>query len=154
MASTSTHRPFLLVAPGLLALASTACSSGSDVTAADGPESEDPPGSALPLSIGGRASADGESVFEISVNCAAALDLTAERLAQMADNPRSEEIALLGRAEDHFEARAEGAQADDPDIITSPAAAIARRRNEKADEASEQAQLAIACLRRFGDEVG
>lgn len=135
-------------------LATAACSQADDAVSADAPESDDPPRAALPLSIGGRAAAEGESVFEISVNCAAALDLTAERLAQMVTNPASDEIALLGRAEDHFEARAEDASANDPEIITSPTAAIARRRNEKIDQTSEQAQLAIACLRRFGDEVG
>ena len=117
-------------------------------------EQIDPPGAALPLSIGGQAAAEGEGLFDISVNCAAALDLTAERLAQMSSNPRSQEIALLGRAEDHFEARAEDAKAADAEIIGSTTAAIARRRNEKADETTEQAQLAIACLRRFGDDVG
>jgi len=114
----------------------------------------DPPGAALPLSIGGQAAAEGEGLFDISVNCAAALDLTAERLAQMSSNPRSREIALLGRAEDHFEARADDAKAADSEIAGSTEAAIARRRNEKADETTEQAQLAIACLRRFGDDVG
>ncbi len=116
-------------------------------------EQTDPPGAALPLSIGGQAAAEGEGLFDISVNCAAALDLTAGRLAQMSSNPRSQEIALLGRAEEHFESRAEEAKATDPEVVGSTTAAIARRRNEKADETTEQAQLAIACLRRFGDDV-
>lgn len=107
----------------------------------------------MPLSIGREATEEGDGLFEIAVHCAAALDLTAERLAQMSDNPQSREIALLGRAEDHFEARAEDAKATATDVVGSTAAAIARRRNEKADETTEQAQLAIACLRRFGNDV-
>ncbi|QUL37316.1 hypothetical protein [Erythrobacter sp. JK5] len=146
--------PISLFAPCLIALAMTACSSGGGGAAVPEPEASDPPGAALPLSIGGQAAAEGEGTFEIAVNCAAALDLTAERLAQMSANPQSREIALLGRAEDHFETRAQAAQAADPDIIVSPAAAIARRRTEKAESTTEQAQLAIACLRRFGDDVG
>ncbi|MEM9500335.1 MAG: hypothetical protein AAF941_00685 [Pseudomonadota bacterium] len=154
MAFPFINRPISILIPCLALLTTVACSSADEATTADAPENEDPPGAALPLSIGGRAAAEGESVFEISVNCAAALDLTAERLAQMVTNSASDEIALLGRAKNHFEARAEDAGASDPEIITSPAAAIARRRNEKIDETSEQAQLAIACLRQFGDEVG
>lgn len=130
-----------------------ACSSGGSSTEAPTAAESDPPGAALPLSIGGQAAAEGEGLFEIAVNCAAALDLTAERLAQMSSNPRSREIALLGRAEDHFEARAEDARAEDSDVVGSTEAAIARRRNEKVEETTEQAQLAIACLRRFGDDV-
>ena len=138
----------------IMLLGVSACSSGGSSPETPSTEESDPRGSALPLSIGGQAAAEGEGLFEISVNCAAALDLTAERLAQMSSNPRSREIALLGRAEDHFEARAEDAREQDTDVIGSTEAAIARRRNEKLDDTTEQAQLAIACLRRFGDDVG
>lgn len=147
------RRPVLLLAPCVMAVGLSACSSGQDAATRPGSESNDPPGAALPLSIGGQAAEEGDGLFEIAVNCAAALDQTAERLAQMSSNPQSREIALLGRAEDHFEARAEGARSSDPEIVGSTAAAIARRRNEKADDTTEQAQLAIACLRRFGNDV-
>ncbi len=145
-------RTFLVFS--VVLLGASACSSGGSSPEAPSASESDPPGAALPLSIGGQAAAEGEGLFEISVNCAAALDLTAERLAQMSSNPRSREIALLGRAEDHFEARADDARAQDSDVIGSTEAAIARRRSEKAEETTEQAQLAIACLRRFGDDVG
>ncbi|MEM8724879.1 MAG: hypothetical protein AAGE86_05070 [Pseudomonadota bacterium] len=147
------HRPFLLLAPCLIALAASACTPGKDAASESAAEASDPPGAALPLSIGGKAAQEGEGLFEIAVNCAAAIDLTAERLAQMSSNPQTREIALLGRAEDHFEARAEDARADASEVVGSVEAAIARRRSEKADETTEQAQLAIACLRRFGNDV-
>ncbi|KPP95489.1 hypothetical protein [Erythrobacter sp. HL-111] len=116
---------------------------------ADGPA--DPPGAALPLSIGNAAPEQGDDAFAAAVNCAAALDLTAERLAQMSAGGASREIDLIGRASDFFTAEAERAGANE---VTSPAAAIARRKRDKAGETTEQAQLAIVCLRRFGEELG
>lgn len=132
------------------------CACGADVPEIEDPGTTtlDPPGAALPLSIGGRAEAAGDDTYTISVNCAAALSLTAERLAQMANDPRSDEIALIGRAEKHFESQAETAQAEVDDAVTSVTAAIARQRQEKSAEITEQAQLAIACLRRFADDIG
>jgi hypothetical protein len=139
--------------PLILVLAS--CSGASDTPDGADNAAEDPPGAALPLSIGGRTETAGDDPFAVAVNCAAALDQTAERLAQMANNPRSEEIALLGRAAKHFEANAnKEAMSGADQTDSSPAAAIARRRQEKTGEMAEQAQLAIACLRRFGDDIG
>lgn len=148
--------PFRARFAGLVILAGVlgACSSGDAPGVDEASPSDDPPGAALPLSIGGRAAAVGEGLFETSVNCAAALDITAERLAQMADNANTREMRLLSRAEEHFTQRADEAQQEDDTIIASAPAAIARRRSEKAGDTREQAQLAIACLRRFGDDVG
>lgn len=113
----------------------------------------DPAGAALPLSIGGRVDAETGDAMEGAVNCAAALGLTAERLASMSDNPLSNEIALIGRAQDFFTDQASDAAAQSETAIGSVEAAIARRRDEKSAEITQQAQLAIACLRRFGDSV-
>jgi hypothetical protein len=137
-----------------LGAALTACSPAESTADAEASAKQDPPGAALPLSIGGRAAAEGAGLYETAINCAAAIEITSERLAQMASNPNSNEINLLDRAKDHFEEQAGKAQADNSEIAGSPAAAIARRRTEKADATKEQAQLAIACLRRFGDDVG
>ncbi|MDJ0643317.1 MAG: hypothetical protein QNJ15_10895 [Erythrobacter sp.] len=149
------NRALLSLAVGAIAVGLSGCSGGDDARASESSiAADDPPGAALPLSIGGQAAEEGDGQFQIAVNCAAALDQTAERLAQMSSNPQSREIALLERAEDHFEVRAEEARSNDSEIVGSTAAAIARRRNEKADATTEQAQLAIACLRRFGNDVG
>jgi len=143
-------RPVFLAAFGLLALA--ACGSDGDrETAEDTATPSAPPGAALPLSIGNAASEEGEDALAAAVNCAAALELTSERLAQMSTGGVSREIDLIGRAKDYFANQAETAASD---TASSPAAAIARRKREKAGETTQQAQLAIACLRRFGDELG
>jgi len=113
----------------------------------------DPEGAALPLSIGGRVEAGDNDMQEVAVNCAAALGITAERLASMSDNPQSAEIVLIGKAEDFFTAEASAAAALDDTAVGSVEAEIARRRVEKSSETTEQAQLAIACLRRYGGEV-
>lgn len=153
--SRKTARPiFKTLAIGPLAVLCAACGGEVAQEVADTGASDDPPGAALPLSIGGRAEAAGDTEFDLAVNCAAALSLTAERLAQMANNPVSDEIALLGRAQRHFETQAGSAQTASDDIVGSATAAIARRRQEEASQSSAQAQLAIACLRRFGDDIG
>lgn len=142
------RRASILVAAAAL----SACGSDApDRSVAVGADAADPPGAALPLSIGNAAGEEGADAFAAAVNCAAALDLTGERLATMAAGGASREIDLISRAKDYFTAQAGGAVADN---VTSPEAAIARRKREKAGETTAQAQLAIACLRRFGDEVG
>ena len=115
-------------------------------------DGEDPAGAALPLSIGGRVADEEGGPYESAVNCAAALDITGESLMQRTNNTSSAEIQLLKRAEAHFKARAEQTRAADGESTST--VAIARRRSEKANDTSQQAQLAIACLRRFGDEIG
>lgn len=137
-----------------LPLALGACSAADEGSQDSAADSADPPGTAQALSIGRQVVAEGEGAFEISVNCAAAIGLTAEKLAQMTSNPRSRELAIMARAEDFFEAQAKEAQAELEGSASSPAAAIARRRSENADSTTEQAQLAMSCLRQFGDQVG
>ncbi|MEO0462631.1 MAG: hypothetical protein AAF127_05845 [Pseudomonadota bacterium] len=147
--------PLRLAAFASLCSLIAACSGAPDTVDADNAAAiakADPPGAALPLSIGGRVAAEGEDAVNVSVNCAAALEQTAEKLASMTDNPRSAEIAMIRQAEDYFSAEAESDIAS-AGIPGSAAAAIARRKGEKADAVTEQAQLAIACLRRYGDEV-
>jgi len=135
-------------------LAFAACSQAPVADASSWPlrddqASNDPAGAALPLSIGGQIQAEGDDALSTAVHCAAALGLTARRLSSVTDNPLSAEIALIGRAEKFFVARANEASLE----TSSVADAVARRREEKASEITEQAQLAIACLRRFGDSA-
>ncbi len=137
------RRMFPAIALVAAALTLSGCSSEPAPTAEADAPSADPAGAALPLSIGGQVAAEGEDDSVVAINCSAALGLTAERLATMTNDPRSAEIALIRQAERYF-AKQAGGPVD---------AAIARRRSEKSNEATEQAQLAIACLRRFGDEV-
>ena len=135
---------------------------------------DDPPGAALPLSIGGRFVVEDDDKVGAAIHCAAALSLTAERLAAMQDPALGAQFAVFESAEAHFldQARtlAVGASPGPDDDLTavmdaemdaemdagSPlkadaiAARVERRREEKSAEVSEQAQLAIACLRRFG----
>ena len=115
--------------------------------------STDPEGAALPLSIGGRVEAEAGDAFSTAVNCAAALSITADRLATVTENPLSNEIALINRAEGFFVDEAEEAAAEGEGAAGSVEANVARRREEKASEITTQAQLAIACLRRFGDSL-
>lgn len=113
----------------------------------------DPEGAALPLSIGGRVEAEEGDDRSAAVNCAAALGITAQRLATVTTNPLSNEIALINRAQDFFIKRAGEADANGDGSAGSVEAAVARRQEEKAAEVTQQAQLAIACLRRFGENV-
>ncbi|MDY7096620.1 MAG: hypothetical protein SXU28_00635 [Pseudomonadota bacterium] len=135
------------------ALLIAGCSSESPLDANAQVAEGDPEGAALPLSIGGAVPDTQGGEMEAAVNCAAALGLTAERLATMTDNARSTEIGLIRQAEDHFIAAAKRAEGSTDIEVGSSQAAIARRRGEKADEATEQAQLAIACLRRYGNAI-
>ncbi|MEM7689159.1 MAG: hypothetical protein AAF291_09065 [Pseudomonadota bacterium] len=135
-----------------------ACSpepAGDPVTslALESAEANDPEGAALPLSIGGRVEAEEGDDRSAAVNCAAALGITAQRLATVTSNPLSNEIALINRAQDFFIARAGEVAASGDGPIGSVEAAVARRQQEKAAEVTQQAQLAIACLRRFGQSV-
>jgi hypothetical protein len=149
-----THPPRPFAGLALIAALLTGCSSPSTDPEEGANRAKDPPGAALALSIGGQAAREGEGLYDTSVNCAIALAITKERLAQTADNPASREVALLKRAEQHFTARAREAFETEDKALTAPAAAIAERRAQKADAVQEQAQLAIACLRRYGDDVG
>jgi len=144
----------LIALPAALALAACGSQGGAPVDQATGSGEELPPGAALPLSIGSAAQEEGDDPFANAVNCAASLDLTAERLAQMSSGPVSREINLMEQAESWFEGRAQDASDAASNSVSSAQAAIARRRREKVDDRTGQAQLAIACLRRYGEEVG
>lgn len=150
---------FILNAPRIMVIAGLCClsaacgdqpSGAADRVAA---ASEDPPGAARPLSIGGAVAAAGDDTLSVAINCAAALEQTAEKLATMTDNPRSAEIAMIRQAEGYFSEEAQGAADTQAGGAGSSDAAIARRKAEKSGEVTEQAQLAIACLRRYGDAV-
>ncbi len=113
----------------------------------------DPPGAALPLSIGGPMPLLASDDRDTAIHCAAALGLTAERLASLSDNPRRSEIAVMRQAEDFFVASAQGSQASPGEADLRVQRAIERHQSEKRDEVAGQAQLAIACLRRFGESA-
>ncbi|MDJ0978425.1 MAG: hypothetical protein QNI87_07800 [Erythrobacter sp.] len=158
----SAAKPGALIVAAIGAAALLLLSGCSRNTEADGmnaavagqaSDSVDPPGAALPLSIGGRVEADADGGFDAAINCAAALNITARRLASVTDNPLSEEIALIVKAQRYFTAEASEAAAADDSLVGSVEAVIASRREAKSAEITQQAQLAIACLRRFGDSV-
>ncbi len=142
-----------IMAAVVAALMVAGCSADPVPAAVPDAPSSDPAGAALPLSIGGQVAEQGDDAMTVAVNCSAALGLTAERLASMTNDPRSSEIALIRRAEGYFADEAEAAASAGDGAAGSTGAVIARRRSEKSNEATEQAQLAIACLRRFGEEV-
>lgn len=88
--------------------------------------------------------------FSNSIQCAAALGLTAQALAAMSDSDSSPHVAQIRLAEKHFLQRALKAPGPAQGDSASVDSAVARERVAKADEVAGQAQLAIACLRRFG----
>jgi hypothetical protein len=135
------------------AFALAACSGGetADANGASVAGRADPPGAALPLSIGDPGENASEDALTAAINCAAALELTSERLAQMASGGASQEIALITRAGDYFTAEA---AREGQNRVSSAEAMIGRRKQEKASETTGQAQLAIACLRRYGEAIG
>ena len=143
--------PRFLALCAFIALPACSAQEAADASGDDAGISADPPGAAVPLSIGNGAPDETGDAFAAAVNCAAALDLTAERLAQMTTGVASREIELMERAGDFFIAEAERLGADK---VTTPAASLARRKQDEAGATRQQAQLAIACLRRYGEEVG
>ena len=60
---------------------------------------------------------------------------------------------MIARARDHFLAEARATALGSDNAASSVAAAVERRSDEKRGEPGAQAQLAIACLRRFGEAV-
>lgn len=103
------------------------------------------------MSIGGRVESSEGDQLSYAIDCAAALRLTAQRLDTGAARSFGTEIAVITRAEEFFLHRAAQAEPDTTDALVS--AAVARRHAEKRAEVGQQAQLAIACLRRFGEAV-
>lgn len=109
-----------------------------------------PPGVAEALSLGAQASDEGTSPYGGAVNCAAALEVTAETLAPMTSGANSREVRMVKSAARQFRNRA----ATQPGASEQQVAAdVARRLKEKRDDASGQAQLSIACLRSVEGDV-
>jgi len=115
---------------------------GESAAFADQAES-DPPGAALPLSIGGRLESEGDNAASTAAstaaNCVVALKITANRVTQINGDRTAAEVALMNRAKDYFASQA--GVAAPSDIASS----IDRK------DVAGQAQLAIACLRRFAN---
>ena len=142
-----------LVATLSLTMTLAACS-GETAPRADEREAvSDPPGAAAALSLGGRVSSEGDSEFDVAVNCAAALRITARTLTQMTTGAQSQEIGMINRTADVFEQRAvEQSTSSDASGATTEAA-IERRITEETESTGEQAQLAIACLRQMEETL-
>lgn len=126
---------------GLVSACSEPDTDRSEDTAA---RQEFPEGAASVLSIGGRVASEGDDEFDIAVNCAAALRITAETIGNMTSTSDSPEIRTIKRAADSFEQQADSL--GEPDAA---ARAIESRISEKSESSGEQAQLAIACARKL-----
>ena len=104
-----------------------------------------PPGTARLLSLGSHLVDGDESSAELALNCAIALRVTEIAVAPLATSANAEEMELIGRAAKVYTDRAVAAgegstgQAIRNDIV--------RQAKEKTEDKSEQAQLAIVCLR-------
>ncbi len=132
--------PSLLV----LVLLSACGDAGGDASQQQRQPITDPPGLAQALSLGAQAADEGTSSYDGAINCAAALQVTAETLAPMTSGANSREVRMVKSAARQFLNRA----ATQPDANERQAMAdVARRVREKRDDASGQAQLSIACLR-------
>ena len=116
------------------------------------PEGKDPPAVARALSIGGRLDSAGDGADK-SVECAAALRLTAQKVGAMAaaTGPQGQNVAVW--ASGLFRDRAVQAGADGA-TRASVERAIARKMVEKRDDVRGQAQLSIACLRSLQGKAG
>ena len=116
----------------VIALAACSAETGSAtaLVAIDATERpDDPPGSALPLSIGGRVLVEDDDEFSAAIRCAAALDLTAQALAVMSGKASGPEVAQIRRAEEYSLKRAVEQSA--PDSAATVDAAVARQRAEE-----------------------
>lgn len=104
----------------------------------------DPPGAALPLSIGGRLDDEEGNAASTAANCAVALNVTANRVAQISGDRTAAEVALINQAENYFASQAG---------VVVPSLGDSRAVTTSIDrkDIAEQAQLAIACLRRFAN---
>lgn len=63
---------------------------------------DDPPGAALPLSIGGQFVVEQSDPLGSAIHCAAALSLTAKRLTAMRDPAIRAQFAIFESAKVHF----------------------------------------------------
>jgi|GEM_PF-2530086 len=148
-----TFRRGALAATMSLTMMLAACSGEATQEVDDREAVADPPGAAAALSLGGRVSSEGDSEFDIAVNCAAALRITSKTLVQMTSGPESQEIQMIDRTASIFGERADELRSSNDASGASARAAIESRISEKSESAGEQAQLAIACLRKMEDEL-
>lgn len=109
------------------------------------PDGRDPPSVARTLSIGGRLD-ETQSDAGKSIECAAALRLTARKVGAVANatGPQGQNVATW--AADIFRDRAVRI-AEDGATRVSIERAIAQRMIDKDDDVRGQAQMSIACLR-------
>ena len=130
----------------LCSLLITACGQQADrdETQQSAAQNSYPEGAARALSIGGDVASEGDDEFDIAVNCATALRITAETVGRMTGSDDTPEIRAIERGADTFESRADAAFPE-RDVES----AIAARTAEKATDSGQQAQLAIACVRRL-----
>ncbi len=130
------------------AVALSGCSADTGAPAKEADERIVPAETARMLSLGGHLIGNDETAYELSLGCATSLRVTAQAMQALAGQANSAEIALIGRAADAYEKRAI-ASADGPSQ-RQVVAKIARDAKDLEDERSEQAQLAIVCLRSLG----
>lgn len=126
----------------------TGCSSAADSPAESADERIVPAETARMLSLGGHLIGNDETAYELSLGCATSLRVTAQAMQALAGQANSAEIALIGRAADVYEDRAV-ASSEGPSE-RQIRAQVARDAQSLKDERSEQAQLAIVCLRSLG----
>lgn len=128
-----------------LALLCAACSPSSDDIALR-PQGSDPAQVAAALSVGGRLPRETIGTYESAIDCAAALRITADRLAPIATGASAQGVELARKAADYYRDRALGLDASKA-TPSSVQSAIAQRVHDKRGDAGAQAQLSIACLR-------
>lgn len=100
------------------------------------------------LSLGGHLIGDDATAFELAQGCATSLRVTAGAMQALAGQAGSSEMAMIDRAAEIYENRAI-ASSEGPSE-REIRATIARDAERLKDERSEQAQLAIVCLRSLG----
>lgn len=135
-----------LAAMGCLLMTACGQQADRDEPQQSAAQSTYPEGAARALSIGGDVASAGDDEFDIAVNCATALRITAETVGRMSGSDDTPEIRAIERGADTFESQA-GAAFPERKVES----AIAARTVEKATDRGKQAQLAIACVRRLDE---
>ncbi|MXP10897.1 hypothetical protein [Pseudoblastomonas halimionae] len=104
-----------------------------------------PAGTARLLSLGSHLVEEGGTSAELAFNCAVALRVTEVAVAPLTTAANADQMELIKRASEIYTRRAVGTEAGrtEREVTTD----IARQTRAKMDEKSEQAQLAIVCLR-------
>ncbi|MEM6584608.1 MAG: hypothetical protein AAF692_02530 [Pseudomonadota bacterium] len=143
----------MLIVVGLAGCADLPSGSVADRLAPSGGALVDPPGAALPLSIGGRIEPREGDLQAVAIPCVAALDMTAKRLAAMADTSSGPALAVFQDAQAYYldqASRLSGKSILGPEAVS---ARVRQYQDEKAGEVRQQAQFAITCLRRYGESL-